>query len=78
MDNERQDGDYNDLRVVEVLVDKEGVVTALRVEAVWGSRRGEDEPLVWDRGVFTVGAVGPLADADVGQRLELGRPPDGP
>lgn len=73
MDGEREDGDYNDLRVLEVLVDKAGTVTALRVEAVWGTRRGADEPLVWDRGVFTIGAVGPLAAAEVGERLTLNR-----
>ena len=65
------DADYNELRVLEVLVDSAGTVTALRVEAVWGTRRGADEPLIWDRAVFTAGAVGPLADAEVGDRLEL-------
>ena len=65
------DADYNELRVLEVLVDNAGVATALRVEAVWGTRRGADEPLVWDRSVFTVGAVGPLARSEVGDRLEL-------
>jgi hypothetical protein len=65
------EGDYNELRVMEVLVDNQGTVTALRIEAVWGTRRGADEPLIWDRGVFTVGAVGALAEAEVGDRLEL-------
>ncbi len=65
------DDDYNELRVLEVLVDNAGAVTALRVEVVWGTRRGADEPLVWDRSVFTVGAVGPLAELEVGDRLEL-------
>lgn len=67
------DGDYNELRVLEVLVDNAGAVTALRVEAVWGTRRAADEPLVWDRSVFTVGAVGDLATVEVGERLRLGR-----
>jgi hypothetical protein len=65
------DGDYNELRVLEVLVDNAGAVTALRVEAVWGTRRGADEPLIWDRSVFTVGAVGPLGGLEVGDLLEL-------
>lgn len=77
MDGEHEDGDYNDLRVLEILVDKAGAVTALRVESVWGTRRGADDPLVWDRGVFTIGAVGPLADVAVGERLTLGRLGDG-
>ena len=71
------DGDYNDLRVLEVLVDEQGAVTALRVEAVWGTARPGAEPLVWDRSVFTVAAVGPLAGAEVGDRLELRRVEDG-
>ena len=69
------EGDYNELRVTEVLVDNDGVVTALRVEAVWGTRRGADEPLIWDRNIFTIGAVGPLAELEAGDRLEL-RPAD--
>jgi hypothetical protein len=69
------EGDFNELRVLEVLVDDAGKVTALRVEAVWGTHRGMEEPLVWDRAVFTVGAIGPLANLDPGARLEL-RPSD--
>lgn len=65
------DGDYNELQVREVLVDNQGTVTALRIEVVWGTRRGVDEPLIWDRGMFTVGAVGPLAGLDVGDQLDL-------
>jgi len=69
------DGDYNALSVSEVLVDDQGTVTALRVEAVWATRRGADDPLVWDRSVFTVAAVGDLAAAEAGDRLELRRLP---
>ena len=65
------DADYNELRVVEVLVDQDGAVTALRVEATWATARGADEPLVWDRSMITVGAVGALAGLEVGDRLEL-------
>jgi len=65
------DGDYNELRVLEVLVDAEKAVTALRVEAVWATRRGLDEPLVWDRSTFTIGAVGPLAGLNAGDLLEV-------
>lgn len=64
-------GDYNELRVLEVLIDDQGIATALRVEVVWGTIRADADPLVWDRTVFTVGAVGPLATAEVGDRLEL-------
>jgi len=70
------DADYNELRVVEVLVDQDGAVTALRVEVVWGTARGADEPLVWDRSMITVGAVGAMAGLAVGDRLEL-RPRSG-
>jgi len=65
------EADYNELKVVEVLVDQDGAVTALRVEVVWGTARGADEPLVWDRSMITVGAVGALVGLEVGDRLEL-------
>lgn len=64
-------GDYTELRVVEVLVDNNGVPTALRIEAIWATARPGDEPLVWNTASFVAAAVGPLADADVGDRLEL-------
>ena len=64
-------GDYNDLRVLEVLVDDRGAVTALRVEAVWCTAQADGPDLTWDRSVFTVGAVGSLAQTEVGDRLEL-------
>ncbi len=69
------DGDYTELRVIEVLVDNNGTPTALRIEAIWATARPGAEPLVWDRGSFVAAAVGPLASADVGDRLEL-RPAD--
>ncbi len=65
------DADYNELRVVEVLVDQDGAVTALRIEVIWGTARGADEPLVWDRNMITVGAVGTLASLAVGDLLDL-------
>ncbi len=65
------EADFNELKVVEVLVDQDGAVTALRVEVVWGTARGADEPLVWDRSMITVGAVGALVGLEVGDRLEL-------
>ena len=65
------DGDYTELRVVEVLVDNNGTPTALRIEAIWATARPGDEPLVWDRSSFVAAAVGPLASADVGDRLVL-------
>ncbi len=63
--------DFTELRVHEVLVDGQGAVTALRVEATWGTHQPAGEPLVWDRSVFTVAAVGPLTEAETGDRLEL-------
>ena len=65
------EGDYTELRVIEVLVDNNGTPTALRIEAVWATARPGDDPLVWDRSSFVVAAVGALATADVGDRLEL-------
>ncbi len=67
------DTDYNELRVLEVLVDERGAPTALRIEAVWGSTRAGAEQLVWNRASFVAAAVGPLAGAEVGERLELRR-----
>ncbi|MBA2596963.1 MAG: hypothetical protein H0V00_10115 [Chloroflexia bacterium] len=66
--------DYNELRVHEVLVDPASdAVVALRIEAVWASRPAATagEPSIWDRTIFVVAAVGPLASAEVGDRLEL-------
>ena len=71
------DGDFNEVRVMEVLVNEAGTPVALRVEVTWATRRGLDEPLVWDRSTVTVAAVGALADADVGHRLELRPVPGG-
>ena len=67
------DADYNELRVLEVLVDERGTPTALRIEAIWGSTQAGAEPLVWNRTSFVAAAVGPLAGAEVGDRLELRR-----
>ena len=67
------DADFNELRVLEVLVDEHGAPTALRIEAVWGSTQAGAEPLVWNRASFVAAAVGPLAAAEVGDRLELRR-----
>lgn len=65
-------GDFTELRVLEVLVEGEArAVTALRVEAVWGTRKGDGEPDVWSRSVFVVGAHGSLAEADEGDVLQL-------
>ena len=63
--------DYTELRVHEILVDGQGKATALRIEATWGTHQPGGEPLVWDRSVFTVAAVGPLAEAETDDRLEL-------
>ncbi|MDP9357306.1 MAG: hypothetical protein M3Q71_15570 [Chloroflexota bacterium] len=63
--------DFTELRVHEVLVDGQGAVTALRVEATWGTHQPNGEPLIWDRSIFTVAATGPLAEAETGDRLEL-------
>lgn len=71
-------GDYTELRVVEVLVDNNGTPTALRIEAVWATARPGAEPLVWNTASFVAAAVGPLAAADVGDRLELRPTEDAP
>ena len=63
--------DFTELRVHEVLVDGQGAATALRIEATWGTHQPDGEPLIWDRSVFTVAAVGALAQAETGDRLEL-------
>jgi hypothetical protein len=73
----RVNGDYTELRVVEVLVDNNGTPTALRIEAIWATARPGDDPLVWNTSSFVAAAVGPLADADVGDRLELHPAGDG-
>ncbi len=67
-------GDYNELRVHEVLIDPaSGDVVALRIEATWGSRiaTGETAASIWDQSIFVVAAVGALANAEVDDRLEL-------
>lgn len=63
--------DFTELRVHEVLVDGQGAVTALRIQATWGSHQPGGEPVVWDRSVFTVAALGPLAEAETGDLLEM-------
>ncbi len=64
--------DFNELQVHEVLVDPaSGGVVALRIEAVWKSRSESGDPAIWDRSIFVVAAVGPLAHAEAGDRLEL-------
>ena len=65
------DADYNELRVLEVLVDERGRPTALRVEAVWGSTQAGAGPRVWNRASLVAPAIGPVAEAEVGARLEL-------
>jgi hypothetical protein len=65
-------GDFNEFRVLEVLVESgTSTVAALRVEVTWGTQTEGGEPAIWDRGVFVIGAVGDLASVDVGDRLEL-------
>jgi hypothetical protein len=71
-------GDFNEFRVLEVLVESgTSTVAALRVEVTWGTHSADGEPAIWDRGVFVVGAVGDLAHVDVGDRLELRPAPRG-
>ena len=64
-------GDFNELRVHDVLVDEAGAVTAVRVEAVWGTDVVAGEPTIWSRAIFVVAALGSLAEVAVGDRLEL-------
>ena len=68
---EQMNQDFTELRVQEVLVDGQGAVTALRIQATWGTHQSGGEPLVWDRSVFTVAALGLLAQAEAGDLLEL-------
>ena len=71
LEGDGMEGDYNEFRVLEVLVDEHQAVTALRIEAIWGSTRAGADPVVWDRTVFTAAATGPLAGAEVGTWLDL-------
>lgn len=64
-------GDFNELRVHDVLVDDAGAITAVRIEAVWGTDAAAGEPTIWSRAIFVVAAIGPLAKVAVGDRLEL-------
>ncbi len=53
------------------LVDEARTVTAVRVEAVWGTDAEAGEPTIWSRDIFVVAALGALAEVAVGDRLEL-------
>ncbi len=67
-------GDYNELRVHEVLVEPAtGAAVALRIEVTWASHApgASGEPSIWDRSIFVVAATGALAGAEVDDRLEL-------